>query len=54
MFKKVNTRNHITERICSSLGMFLSILAHLAYLAHLAHLTKPFFLVSNKLNKSFD
>ena len=33
MFKKVNTRNHISEHICLSLRMVLSILAHLAHLA---------------------
>ena len=33
MFEHANTRKHISEQSCSSVGVFLSILAHLAHLA---------------------
>ena len=33
MFKQANTRKHVREHSCSSLRVFLSILAHLAHLA---------------------
>ena len=33
MFKQANTRKHVSEQSCSSVRVFLSILAHSAYLA---------------------
>ena len=33
MFEHANTRKHVFEHSCSSVRMFLSILAHLAHLA---------------------
>ena len=33
MFKHANTRKHVSEQSCSSVRVFLSILAHLAHLA---------------------
>ena len=52
MFKQANTRQHISEQSCSSVRLFLSILAHLA------HLACSFFLISKpineEMNKCFD
>ena len=45
MFKQANTRKHVSEHSCSSVRVFLSILAHLA------HLAQSFFLISNGINK---
>ena len=48
MFKKADTKKHISEHNCSSVRVFLSILAHLA------HLAQFFFLIFNGINKCFD
>ena len=49
MFKKADTKKHISEHNCSSVRVFLSILAHLAHLAQAF-----FFLIFNGINKCFD
>ena len=51
MFEHANTRKHVSEQSCSSVRVFLSILAHLAHFAHLAY---SFFLISKQMNKFFD
>ena len=48
MFNKADTKKHISERSCSSVRAFLSILAHLAHLAVI------FFLIFNGIDKCFD
>ena len=52
MSKQANTIKHVSEQSCSSVRLFLSILAHLA------HLACSFFLISKpineEMNKCFD
>ena len=48
MFEHANTRKHVSEQSCSSVRVFLSILAHLAHLASL------FFLILKQINKCYD
>ena len=48
MFERANTRKHVREYSCSSVRVFLSILAHLA------HLAQSFVLILNGINKCFD
>ena len=48
MFQYVNTKKHVSEHSCSSIRVFLSILA---YSAHFAFV---FFSISNGINKCFD
>jgi len=45
LFEHANTRKHVYEHSCSSVRVFLSILAHLA------HLAQFFFLILNIMNK---
>ena len=44
-FKHANTRKHVSEHSCSSVRVFLSILAHLA---------QSFVLILNGINRCFD
>ena len=46
MFKQANTRKHVSEQSCSSVRVFLNILAHLAHLAQFF-----FWPLLNKLNE---
>ena len=48
MFEHAYTRKHAYEHSCSSVMVFLSILAHLA------HLAQSFFLILNGINRCFD
>ena len=45
LFEHPNTRKHAYEHSCSSVRVFLSILAHLA------HLAQSFFLILNGINR---
>ena len=45
MFEHANTRKHVSEQSCSSVRVFLSILAHLA------HLTCSFSLIHKRVKK---
>ena len=45
MFKQADTKKHVSEHNCSSVRVFLSILAHLT------HFAQSFFLISNAINE---
>ena len=45
LFEHANTRKHVYEHSCSTVRVFLSILAHLA------HFAQSFFLISNAINE---
>ena len=48
MSEHANTKKHVSEHSCSSVRVFLSILAHLA------HLAQTFVVILNGMNKCFD
>ena len=48
LFEHANIRKHVYEHSCSSVRVFLCILAHLA---HLAHFAQSFFSESNAKNE---
>ena len=48
MLNKADTKKHISEQSCSSVRVFLSMLAHLA------HLAQSDFPILNRINKCFN